>query len=673
LTSSAAPQWFPPRDLLIHLPFDENGAPTVNKSSKPHHNLPEKKGEERAVTPDPLGFKDGTPRYVSSPVGQGVAFDGKLYFDAGRRSDFRYKSTSVDYRERFAISTWIYPEAETSGAIITKMRDRVEEMDGEWPRANGVGLFFVRGKIHFNMVREWGYDGLRVETERQFPARAWHHVLAVFDGTEVELDRIRIFVDGEEQKLKINQSNLYLYWGLPEAPLLIGGGGNAAMRFKGALDEVRIYERVPEKDEIAVLACADTLAHIAAIPARQRTPGQRLKLRRAYLDQGAPAETRESWDRLMALKEEKKKFEDSFPNVMVMQELPAPRPTFVLKRGAYDAPGERVERGVPAILPPLEKGAPNNRLGLARWLVDPRHPLTARVAVNRFWGMIFGTGIVKTTEDFGAQGERPSHPELLDFLATEFIGSGWNVKALLKTIVMSATYRQSSKVNPALQQRDPDNRLLARAPRLRLPAEMIRDQALYDSGLLVERLGGPSVKPYQPDGLYKDMAFSGLTGYSQEKGEGLWRRSLYTFWKRTVLAPNMGVFDASAREFCTVRETRTNTPLQSLNLMNDVTYVEAARMLAERMMKEGGPTPAARLGWAFRVVTSRQPAEAELRALKRNWEAQSEYFARHQEEATRLLALGERRNDPQLGKAELAAYAMTASLIFNLDEAITRQ
>jgi hypothetical protein len=503
--------------------------------------------------------------------------------------------------------------------------------------------------------------------------RAWHHVLAIFDGTQVELDRLRIFVDGEEQKLKINQSNLYLYWGLPEAPLLIGGGGNAALRFKGALDEVRIYERVPEKDEIAMLACADSLVRIAAIPARQRTPGQHLKLRRAYLDQGAPAETRESWDRLIALKEEKKKFEDSFPNTMVMQELPAPRPTFVLKRGAYDAPGERVERGVPAILPPLEKGASNNRLDLAQWLVDPRHPLTARVAVNRFWGMIFGTGIVKTTEDFGAQGERPSHPELLDFLATEFIGSGWNVKALLKTIVMSATYRQSSKINPLLQQRDPDNRLLARAPRLRLPAEMIRDQALYDSGLLVERLGGPSVKPYQPDGLYKDMAFSGLTGYNQEKGEGLWRRSLYTFWKRTILAPNMGVFDASAREFCTVRETRTNTPLQSLNLMNDVTYIEAARMLAERIMKEGGATPQARLAWAFRVVTSRQPTEVELQALKRNWQAQSGYFAQHQEEAARLLAVGEKRNDAQLAKTELAAYAMTASLLFNLDEAITRQ
>jgi hypothetical protein len=305
--------------------------------------------------------------------------------------------------------------------------------------------------------------------------------------------------------------------------------------------------------------------------------------------------------------------------------------------------------------------------------VSRDHPLTSRVQVNRFWQMLFGVGLVKTSEDFGVQGELPSHPELLDWLAVEFQQSGWNVKALLKTIVMSATYRQSSRMTPQMQQRDPDNRLLARAPRVRLPAEMIRDQALAVSGLLVEQLGGPSVKPYQPDGLYKDMAFSGLTGYHRDKGEGLWRRSLYTFWKRTVLSPTMQVFDASAREFCTVRDKRTNTPLQSLNLMNDVTYVEAARALAERMMKEGGESSRQRLAWAFAAAVSRPPKATEIELLLRNFDRQRAFFMANPTDAGRLLSVGDKEYDKKLSPSELAAYAATASLILNLDEAITKQ
>jgi len=309
--------------------------------------------------------------------------------------------------------------------------------------------------------------------------------------------------------------------------------------------------------------------------------------------------------------------------------------------------------------------------------------------------MLFGTGLVKTAEDFGSQGESPSHPELLDWLAVEFRDGGtggrrdgesgknnpqpqspnprWDVKALLKIIVMSAAYRQSSNVTPQLLQRDPDNRLLARGARFRLPAEMIRDQALLVSGLLVEKLGGPSVRPYQPAGLLKDMVFSNMTNYAQEKGEGLWRRSLYTFWKRTVLNPGMQVFDATAREQCAVRDTRTNTPLQALNLMNDVTYVEAARMLAERMMLTGGDAPQRRLAWAFRAVVSRPPDETELQTLLDNLNAQLVYFRARPRDAEKLLMIGEKRNDARLNPAELAAYATTASLILNLDEVITKQ
>ena len=422
-----------------------------------------------------------------------------------------------------------------------------------------------------------------------------------------------------------------------------------------------------------MLACADSLEKIAAIPAAQRSAAQTLKLHGAFLAAAAPDELKQAHKTLAELKERKQAFEDDLPTLMVMAEMPQPRPAFLLKRGAYDAPGEKVERAVPATLSPMSASWPNNRLGFARWLVSPEHPLTARVAANRFWQMLFGEGLVKTGEDFGAQGELPSHPELLDWLAVEFRENGWNVKSLLKTMVMSATYRQSSKGTPSLQQRDPENRLLARAPRFRLSAEMIRDQALWVSGLLVEKQGGPSVKPYQPEGLYKDMAFSGLTGYEHDKGEGLWRRSLYTFWKRTVLSPTMQVFDASAREFCTVRDTRTNTPLQSLNLMNDVTYIEAARLLAERMLKEGGSTPSTRLAWAFRLATSRQPNEKEAEVLLRNLTQQQEHFSRNPQAAAQLLTVGDKRNSGQFAAAELAAYATTASMLFNLDEAITRQ
>jgi uncharacterized protein DUF1549/uncharacterized protein DUF1553/concanavalin A-like lectin/glucanase superfamily protein/cytochrome c len=700
---SSRRDWFPDDKLLVHLGLDLNSKPLFNKSDRSYHEPTDNKPEE-------IGFKDGSPRYVKSPAGQGVAFGGKLFFDAGRRADFRYKSTSQDFHERFTIAAWVYPESEQSGSIVTKVSDNPADAENNVPRADGYGMYFLNGKIHFNMVFRWGEDTLRVETENALPVKQWHHVAVVFDGTKAWEDRIHIFVDGKAEKLKFNQRNFFLFFGSPGNTLKIGAGGGPSYRFRGALDEVLLYDRALDADEIAILACADSLAKIAAIPAAKRTREQSLKIQRTFIARASTEELKQASKKLIDLKQQKLNFEDAIPTLMVMEELPEPRPTFLLKRGAYDAPGEKVSRGIPSALPPMPASYPPNRLGFARWLVSPEHPLTARVAVNRFWQMLFGTGLVKTGEDFGLQGELPSHPKLLDWLAVEFMNGGtgesgrvgeresgrgreqnniallplshfpapslsrsWDLKALLKTIVMSATYRQESKLSEQLQQRDPDNRLLSRGPRFRLSAEMIRDQALADSGLLVEKLYGPSVKPYQPDGLYKDMAFSGLTGYERDKGEGLWRRSLYTFWKRTVLSPNMQVFDASAREFCTVRDTRTNTPLQSLNLMNDVTYIEASRMLAQRMLQEGGDSPRARLGWAFRLATSRQPKDREIEILLRDLDKQIVLFTRNPQQAERLLSVGEMRNDKKLNTAELAAYAATASLILNLDEVITKQ
>jgi hypothetical protein len=702
-STNANQQWFPDDKLIARLPLDAQSEPVFKKSDRPHHDQDDRR-KEQAERKSEIGFKESSPRYVESPTGHGAAFDGKLYFDAGLHADFRYKSTSMDYRERFTIAAWIYPESEQSGSIITKVSDVAAEIENNVPRAEGYGLYFINGKIHFNIVFRWGEDALRVETEEPLPPRQWRHIAVVFDGLKSWEDRLRIFVNGREAKLKFNQRNFFLLFGGTRNTLKIGAGGGPQFRFKGGLDEVRIYSRALDTDEIAALACADSLEKIAAIPPANRARAQAQKIHGAFLAQAAPDELRQARDRLVELKRQRQNFEDDFPSLMIMEETRRPRPTFLLKRGAYDAPGEKVERGVPATLPPLRNGARkgaarvaplSNRLDFARWLVSAKHPLTSRVAVNRFWQMLFGAGLVRTTEDFGTQGELPSHQELLDWLAVEFRDGAtparsdktknpqsdsrnsrnpqWDVKALLKTIVMSATYRQSSKITPQSQQRDPDNRLLARGPRFRLPVEMIRDQALFVSGLLVEKLGGPSVKPYQPDGLYKDMAFSGLTGYDRDEGDGLWRRSIYTYWKRTVLSPTMQVFDASAREHCTVRDTRTNTPLQSLNLMNDVTYVEAARLLAQRMLREGGATPQARIAWGFLAVASRQPSEKELEVLLRNLSWQMDHYSHNQREATRLLSIGEKRNEANLDTVELAAYSATASLILNLDEVITKQ
>ncbi|MBS1810698.1 MAG: DUF1549 domain-containing protein [Acidobacteria bacterium] len=688
-------QWFPEDKLIVHLSLDENSKPVFNKSDRAYHDQYNRGKDEKPIKFE-TGFRDGSPRYVSAPTGQGVAFDGKLYFDAGIHADFRYKSTSNDYKERFTISTWIYPEAENSGSVITKVSDNPAEKENGVPRADGYGMYVINGKLHFNLVFRWGEDALRVETETPLALKQWQHVAAVFDGTKEWEDRLHIYVNGQEQKLKMNQRSFFLLFGGSKNTLKIGGGGGPEFRFKGALDDVRMYSRALPHEEVRLLANADSLGTITAVSSTQRTRTQTDKLTLAFIHQDASDAVQRAYKKILLLQEQKQVFTDSLPTLMVMEELPQPRPTFVLRRGAYDAPGESVERHAPAALPPMPAAYPANRLGLAKWLVSAEHPLTARVTVNRFWQMFFGTGLVKTTEDFGSQGELPSHPELLDWLAVELrngTGSGsdlasganplatargtiptvWDIKSLLKTIVMSATYRQSSKLNPALQQRDPDNRLLARGPRFRLSADMIRDQALLAAGLLVEKIGGPSVKPYQPDGLYKDMAFGGLTGYDQSKGEGLWRRSLYTFWKRTILSPNMQVFDASAREFCSVRDMRTNTPLQSLNLMNDITYIEAARLLAERMLTEGGMTPQARIAWAFRILTSRLPNEKETQVLLQSLIQQKEYFSRNPEETKKLLSQGEKRNNEKLDKAELAAYATTASLMLNMDEVITKQ
>jgi hypothetical protein len=412
-------------------------------------------------------------------------------------------------------------------------------------------------------------------------------------------------------------------------------------------------------------------------PAEKRTDAERAAIR-THFRSIVSAEGMAIAAQVAALKADRANVEAKVPTAMVMQEMSKPRDTFVLKRGQYDQKGEKVTPIVPASLPPLPKGSKADRLALAQWLVQPEQPLVARVTVNRLWQSFFGTGLVKTSEDFGSQGDPPSHPELLDWLAVEFRGSGWDVKAMVRRIVTSSAYRQRSRVTPEGLARDPENRLLARAPRLRLPAEFIRDGALAVSGLLEGRIAGASVSPYQPSGLWEELASRSdgknwsAQEYTQSHGRDLYRRTMYTFWKRTSPPPTLVTFDAPDRETCTVRRSRTNTPLQALVLLNDPTYVEASRKLAERMLLEGGETTDDRITFAFRLALARKPAPAELEVLRQIFREGLAKYRSDKPAALKLLSVGESPRDPELDTAEVAAWSTVAGVILNLDEAVTK-
>ncbi len=562
-------------------------------------------------------------------------FDGTRLVDGGNKAGFGYLS-------KFTLAAWIYDAAPT-GAIITKSQDEEEGV--------GYGLYLKDGKLQANFVQRWLDDALRLETEAAVPLKGWHHVAMTYDGSRVAAG-VEFYVDGVQQKKKILLDELNQTFSVKD-PLRVGAGLGVKNRFKGKIGEVRAYGHVLNPDEVNAMAGGKSVAALA------------------FLEDTAPEPIKAEWKELKRQRTNVAAYKETLPSVMVMQEMPQRRDTFLLNRGQYDRPGEKVMPGVPAALHPLPAGAKNDRLGFAQWLISKENPLTARVMVNRFWQMYFGSGIVKTVEDFGSQGEQPTHPELLDWLAVDFVESGWDVKALQKKILMSATYRQQSTASEELTQRDPENRLLSRGPRFRLPAEMVRDQALAAAGLLVEKIGGPSVKPYQPAGLWSDLTNGG--DYKADHGENLYRRSLYSFWKRTIAPPSMMTFDASSRESCVVRENRTNTPLQALTLMNDVAYVEAARRMAERMMVEGGSSPQERIAYGMLLATARRPKDRELRVLVDGYQAQLDRYKTSPEAAAKLLSQGESPRNAKLDAGELAAYAMVASLLLNLDETVTKE
>ena len=607
--------------------------------------------------PEPAGTVKGPTHWTAGKLAGALELDAQTYVELGNRGDF-------DGASPFSISVWVYPNSGDTMAVLSKM--------DETNAYRGYDLLLEGGgEPVCHLIHHWPDNGLKIVAKQPLSPQAWHHVVVAYDGSR-KAAGVRLFVDGKPQPFDVASDSLKDTIAT-DKPLHFGRR-QTSLPFTGKLDEVQLFEQALTPQQAEQLAAGQAVAlenELLATPAVQRTAEQQARLGRAYLervDQEYAGMNRELADAAS----QREALEKSLPAVMVMRESPTPRETFVLVRGAYDQPGEKVSPDTPAALSAFPAGAARDRLGLARWLVDPANPLTARVAVNRWWQSYFGAGLVKTVEDFGATGEAPSHPELLDYLATELIASDWDVKAMQKRIVMSAAYQQSSRITPALAERDPENRLLARGPRVRLSAETVRDNALAISGLLKEKLGGPSVKPYQPEGLWEDVSVERRAKYVPDAGDNLYRRSMYTFWKRTCPPPALMTFDATNREVCIVRRGRTNTPLQALVLLNDPTYIEAARKLAERVLA-GAATADDRLNLAFRLAVARTPTADEREALLTILRQAQSRYAQDKDAAGKLLAIGASPRNAELDAAELAAWTVTCSTILNLDETITKR
>jgi len=602
---------------------------------------------EKAVLPAP-----------ESQHGGALKFDGQRVFDAPEFPKF-------DRKSKFTLAAWIKPaSAKAGGAVLSRM-----DVDNQH---RGYDLWLQGGRPGAHFIHEWPGNALKVVAKEPLAPGEWHHVAVTYDGSG-KRNGVKIYVDGEsvphsvEGKAKRLRSTMKT-----NVPFRIGGRLKGA-KFQGLLDDVHVYDRALTAEQVG-WAMRDLVAEARTVAPDQRTDAQRAIVRAGAFG-GSDAYTSALAQRL-ELQREKAEILSGEITSMIMEDNPPEkmRKTYVLERGQYDSPrkDEVIEPDTPSALPPMPADAPDDRLGLARWLFSEEHPLTARVAVNRIWQLFFGEGLVRTPADFGAQGDFPSHPELLDRLAVDFRESGWDVKQLVRRIVLSGAYRQSSNMGPKDREIDPDNRLLARAPRFRLQAEMIRDNALALSGLLVEEMGGPGVKPYQPEGLWKEVALGGNAKFVQDHGDDLYRRSLYTYWKRSAPPPAMTLFDAPNRETCTLKRPRTNTPLQALVTMNDVQMMEASRHFAERVMKEGGDSPKARARHAFELATARPPESGELASLLRMYRQGLEKFEDHPEKSQALLSAGESERDETLETDEHAAWTVVASLILNLDEVLVR-
>jgi hypothetical protein len=610
----------------------------------------------------------GSPDFAAGKIGRAASFDGDSHVTFG-------KVGPQEKSDSFSIAMWLRGNTNMPIALLQKL-DNETTRKGFEIKLDGYQLIGVQRRaphLNIHLTANAADNAIHVRSKDLIRIVDWGHVVITYDGSG-KAAGIKLYFNGKPAELEVVKDNLASSIA-NDADWQIGNKA-FGKPYKGQLDDLRFYNRPLREDEIEPLAIHLPVQTYLSGVYGQRTKEEAMAVREYFLTYAAPENLRAEYTALNDLKKQKADLDKAILNTMVMDEMSKPRDTFVLGRGDYRNKTEKVMAAVPAVLPPLPNDAKANRLGLAKWLVDPSHPLTARVAVNRFWQLFFGLGIVKTSEDFGAQGEPPVHTELLDWLATEFIRSGWDVKALHKLIVMSAAYQQSSKVTPELREKDPENRLLARGARFRLPAELIRDNALAVSGLLNDQIGGRSVFPYQPVDLWDELAFGdGFTAqkYTPSSGQDLYRRSMYTFWKRTVPPAALNTFDAPDREKCVARRPITNTPLQALITMNDPTYIEAARVLAQKAIQDGGTDINSRLTFAFRRATARKPTTEELSVLRNVYIQHLASYRKDVKAAEALLSLGASKADAKLNPAEWAAWTMVVSAILNLDETITKE
>ncbi len=624
--------------------------------------------------------------------------------------------------DTFSFSLWLKPMERQDRAVILH-RSRAWTDSG----SRGYELVLDQGRPFFGLIHFWPGNAIGVRARQALPTNEWSHIAVTYDGSS-KAAGIRLYVNGERLETEVIRNNLYKdivhrkEWGdsdVGNIHLTLAGRFRDNGFKNGLIDDFQVFDVCLTEVEVKLIARGEggsnkpltlTLSpgereqqslrasplgaveqsQASELPTNGRTilpllegegrPSSVAALRRVEGEGEAlleyflarhyePYQT--ALAELKQLREKENHLINDVREIMTMQELPPPRPTFLLKRGAYDAPGDRVQPDTPSSILAFPADQPRDRLGLARWMIDRQNPLTSRVVVNRIWRMHFGRGIVPSQEDFGSQGKLPTHPELLDWLAGWFMESGWDVKALHRLIIRSATYRQSSSASRELVERDPDNTLFARGPKHRLLAEQIRDGALAASGLLNRTLGGPSVKPYQPAGLWEQSG-TGKT-YTQDKGDKLYRRSLYTFWRRTAPPPAMLTFDAASREVCSAKRETTATPLQALVLMNDPQFVEAARVLAEKLLRESPNDESARINRAFRSLTGRAPDEKESAVLRQLLAEQKSFYVKDAEAAKKILATGESKWDESLPQADFAATTMLVSAIMNFDEFVTQR
>jgi mono/diheme cytochrome c family protein len=606
-------------------------------------------GKDRAL-PLPVNFTAASGYVAASALKMqpGVAIE---VADAG---DF-------DKDQSFSFGAWVFlPNKDTTGAIFARMDDQHDYRGWDlWVQGNRVGT---------HIIDRWPQDALKVVARDPLPAGRWNHVFITYDGS-AKAKGVRVYVNGVEQRKSV-EANSLKQTSRTTVPLKVGQRHSSSRLDGILLQDLRIYGLTLAPEAVNKLAISGRIAYLAAKPSDQRTPAEKEELFAVWLP-SRDEPYRVASTKLTDLENEQKSIRSRGTIGYVMHEKAESPAAYVLYRGDYDKRRDAVKPETPRALPAMPADLPRNRIGFAQWLLRPEHPLTARVTVNRFWQELFGTGIVRTAGDFGVTGEAPSHPELLDWLAVEFRESGWDVKKFFKSMVMSATYRQAALTTPEKLEKDPNNRLMSRGPRFRMDAEMVRDYALAASGLLSSKIGGPSVRPYQPEGVWEAVAMIGsdTRDYRRDKGESLYRRSMYTFWKRAAPPASMDILNAPSREVCTVRRERTDTPLQALVTLNDPQFVETARVLAEACLKQ---TANNRLDFVAERLLARTFRPEEKQVVESSLQDLLSHYRAHQDDAEKLIAVGESKPDSSLDKPTLAAWTMLANQLLNLDEVLNK-